>query len=69
MHNGKKKEEEADGGGDASDALASSALAAPVEDAINISPDLARKQLSFGHYLFIAKIGQIRLYIYKFKYL
>lgn len=52
-----------------SDALASSALAAPVEDAINISPVLARKQLSFGHYLFIAKIGQISLYIYKFKYL
>lgn len=66
MHNEKKKKEEGGGGGDA---LASSALAAPVEDAINISPDLPRKQLSFGHYLFIAKIGQISLYIYNFKYL
>lgn len=63
MHNEKKKKEEVEEATPATHSLQVH-LQRNVQDAINISPDLARKQLSFAHYLFIAKIGQISLYIY-----
>lgn len=67
MHNEKKKKEEVEEATPATHSLQVH-LQRNVQDAINISPDLARKQLSFAHYLFIAKICQISLYIYIYNY-